>query len=194
MIWAGFGKESSLEWPYQRLTIRFLARSHFSCVWLCRTLWTVACQAPLSMDGIFQARILDWVAKPFCRGGLTSTEDKLVLAGSKVASSDPHGSLLTAWWLGFKNECVFVCVCVWSSLSLTFRSPGASLCHTLVVETVTKPHSGSTYSGSRGGNLDTTSWWKSGKVLEEPCGMEILWPFLGSTICHIPVLKHNWYS
>ena len=24
--------------------------SHFSCVWLCATLWTVACQAPLSME------------------------------------------------------------------------------------------------------------------------------------------------
>ena len=32
--------------------------SHFNCVWLFSTLWTVACQAPLSM-GILQARILD---------------------------------------------------------------------------------------------------------------------------------------
>ena len=108
------------------------------------------------MDGIFQARILDWVAKPFCRGGLTSTENKLVLAGSEVASSDPHGSLLTAWWLGFKKDCVCVCVC-----DHLYHLPSEVLehhfCHTLVVETVTKPHSGSTYSGSRGGNLDTTS-------------------------------------
>ena len=35
-----------------------------SCsVRLCATPWTVACQAPLSM-GIFQARILEWVAMP----------------------------------------------------------------------------------------------------------------------------------
>ena len=26
------------------------ARSHFSCVQLCETLWTVACQAPTSME------------------------------------------------------------------------------------------------------------------------------------------------
>ena len=32
-----------------------------SCVWLFAILWIVACQAPLSM-GIFQARILEWVA------------------------------------------------------------------------------------------------------------------------------------
>ena len=34
--------------------------SHFSCVWLFVTPWTVAHQAPLSM-GIIQARILKWV-------------------------------------------------------------------------------------------------------------------------------------
>ena len=37
------------------------------CVLLFVTLWTVACQAPLSM-GILQARILDWVAFPSSRG------------------------------------------------------------------------------------------------------------------------------
>ena len=41
--------------------------AHFSHVWLCATLWTVFCQAPLSM-GILQARILGWVAMPFSRG------------------------------------------------------------------------------------------------------------------------------
>ena len=35
--------------------------SHFSCVWLYVTLWTVTHQASLSM-GILQARILEWVA------------------------------------------------------------------------------------------------------------------------------------
>ena len=38
-----------------------------SCVWLFVTLWTVAHQASLSM-GLFQARILEWVAIPFSRG------------------------------------------------------------------------------------------------------------------------------
>ena len=32
------------------------------------TLWTVACQAPLSRHGILQARILEWVAILFSRG------------------------------------------------------------------------------------------------------------------------------
>ena len=41
--------------------------SHFSCVWLYATLWTVARQAPLSM-GILQVRILDWVTMPYSRG------------------------------------------------------------------------------------------------------------------------------
>ena len=40
--------------------------SHFSCVQLIVTLWTVACQAPLSL-GILQARMLEWVAMPSSR-------------------------------------------------------------------------------------------------------------------------------
>ena len=38
----------------------------FSCVRLLAALWTVACQAPLSMR-ILQARILEWVAMPSSR-------------------------------------------------------------------------------------------------------------------------------
>ena len=38
-----------------------------SCVQLCATLWTVACQAPLSM-GILRARVLEWVAMTSSRG------------------------------------------------------------------------------------------------------------------------------
>ena len=38
-----------------------------SCVWLLATPWTVAHQAPLSME-ILQARILEWVAISFSRG------------------------------------------------------------------------------------------------------------------------------
>ena len=41
--------------------------SHFSCVQLSATLWTVAHQAPLS-TGILQAGILEPVAMPFFRG------------------------------------------------------------------------------------------------------------------------------
>ena len=41
--------------------------SSFSHAQLFVPLWTVACQAPLSM-GIFQARILEWVEMPSSRG------------------------------------------------------------------------------------------------------------------------------
>ena len=40
--------------------------SHLSRVWLFKTLWTLPCQAPLSL-GFPQARILKWVAIPFSR-------------------------------------------------------------------------------------------------------------------------------
>ena len=45
----------------------------FSHVWLFVTLWTVACQAPLSM-GFFQARILEWVASSSSRGSSQSRD------------------------------------------------------------------------------------------------------------------------
>ena len=47
--------------------------SHFSCVRLFATLWTVARQAPLSME-ILQARILEWVAMPSLLQGIFSTQ------------------------------------------------------------------------------------------------------------------------
>ena len=37
------------------------------------TPWTMACQAPLSM-GVFQPRILEWVAISFSRGSLQLTD------------------------------------------------------------------------------------------------------------------------
>ena len=43
------------------------AHVHFSHVQWFVTLWTVACQAPLSSDTL-QARILEWVVMPFSRG------------------------------------------------------------------------------------------------------------------------------
>ena len=48
-------------------TVHTCVLRHFSLVRLFVTLWTVARQAPLSM-GIFQARILEWVAMPSSRG------------------------------------------------------------------------------------------------------------------------------
>ena len=41
--------------------------SCFTCVWILVTVWTVTCQALLSM-GILQARILEWVSMPSFRG------------------------------------------------------------------------------------------------------------------------------
>jgi len=44
-----------------------------SHVWLFATPWTVACQAPSSVHGIFQARILEWITISFSRAFLLST-------------------------------------------------------------------------------------------------------------------------
>ena len=45
-----------------------MSSSHFNCIWLFVTLWTIACQAALEVCGILQARILEWVAMPSSRG------------------------------------------------------------------------------------------------------------------------------
>ena len=60
--------------------------SHFSCVQLCEILWTVSCQAPLSM--ILQARILEWVTMPSLQGIFP------------IQGSNPHLSHLLHWQAG----------------------------------------------------------------------------------------------
>ena len=57
--------------------------SHLSCVWLLETLWTIPCQAPLSMEFFRNSpRILEWVAMPSSRGS------------SQTQRSNPHLRLL----------------------------------------------------------------------------------------------------
>ena len=66
--------------------------SHFSCVQLFVTPWTVAHQAPLSM-GILQARILEWVVMPFSRDlpnpGIASTS---LMSPALAGGSLPRGT------------------------------------------------------------------------------------------------------
>ena len=50
----------------------------FCHVQLFATLWTVACQAPLSM-GILQTRILEWAAMPSSRGSSQPRDQTLIL-------------------------------------------------------------------------------------------------------------------
>ena len=50
----------AVAWMPGKSVLRYVMLSHFSCVQLFVTPWTVACQAPLSM-GILQAGILEWV-------------------------------------------------------------------------------------------------------------------------------------
>ena len=47
--------------------------SRFICVLLLETPWTLACQAPLSVE-ISQARILEWVVMPSSRGSFGPKE------------------------------------------------------------------------------------------------------------------------
>ena len=52
---------------YQLIEFYACVLNCFSHVWLFVTLWTVACQAPLSME-FSRQELLEWVAIPFSRG------------------------------------------------------------------------------------------------------------------------------
>ena len=56
------GSGTNSEIGINMYTLCLCVLSHFSCVLLLATLWTVACQVPLSMG--FSTRILEWVAIP----------------------------------------------------------------------------------------------------------------------------------
>ena len=70
-----------------------------SCVQLFATLWTVACQASLSV-GIFQARILEWVAMPSSRGSSRPRDRTQVscIAGGFFTSWATREALMMKWW------------------------------------------------------------------------------------------------
>ena len=66
--------------------------SRFSFIWLFVTLWSVAHQAPLSMESL-QARILEWIAMPSSRESSwprdqTHISMSPVLAGRFFTTSD----------------------------------------------------------------------------------------------------------
>ena len=58
-----FWTPMDVPWKNKRLEIKLSSVLRCSVVSNSETEWTVACQAPLSM-GIFQARILEWIAIP----------------------------------------------------------------------------------------------------------------------------------
>ena len=58
---------------------------HFSCVRLCVTMWTVACQVPLSV-GFPRQEILEWVAISFSRGFSQPGIEPKSLRSSALAS------------------------------------------------------------------------------------------------------------
>ena len=59
------------------LCVCLRAVSHFCCVQLFVTPWTIACRAPLSM-GILQSRILWWVAISSSRGSSQARDQTLL--------------------------------------------------------------------------------------------------------------------
>ena len=67
------GQETKTSYAVRQLHLSFTMKTcacvpHcFSRIRLCATLWTIACQAPLSM-GTLQARMLEWGAMPSSRG------------------------------------------------------------------------------------------------------------------------------
>ena len=70
-VFRGFLRRIPAEWSF---CTHACMLSHFSCVWLFVTLWTVAHQAPLSMEFSRQ----EWVAVPSSRGSSRPRDQTLV--------------------------------------------------------------------------------------------------------------------
>ena len=76
--------------PHQKQVLQLYTNSvlyvlsHFSQVWLLATPWTVAHQAPLSME-ILQARILEWVAISSSKGSSQPQDQTHVLTSPALA-------------------------------------------------------------------------------------------------------------
>ena len=68
------------------------------CAQLFETLWTVACQAPLSV-GMLQARIVEWVAMPSNRGSSQSRDHTHVTytAGRSFTTEPPQNPQAQRW-------------------------------------------------------------------------------------------------
>ena len=133
VIWAGFGKESSLEWLYWRLTIRFLSTKSLQ---LCLTLWDpMDCSPPSSSvcrwDSPGKNTGLD--CQPLLQGRSHLYREQIG-AGWQLSCffwspwASPHSIVvgLQEW------VCVCVCVCVRTCDHLYhiphfITSPGASL-------------------------------------------------------------------
>ena len=71
-----------------------------SHVWLFATPWTVAYQAPQFVHGIFQARVLEWVAISFSRG--------IFLTQGWNPGLPHYFKVVVLWWLSGKESALLM--------------------------------------------------------------------------------------
>ena len=96
--------------------------SHFSCVRLFVTPWTVCSPPGSSVHGILQARTLQWVAMPSSRGSSRCKKLRFLYllhwqAGSLPLA--PPGKYKNTLTLGLNYHCnSFMCVCVYKHSKL----------------------------------------------------------------------------
>ena len=67
--------------------------SCFSHVWICVTLWTIACQPPLSMG----VRTLEWVASPPSRGSSRPKDWSMSVTSPALTDRFCWGMYLNVW-------------------------------------------------------------------------------------------------
>ena len=98
--------------------------SHFSPIWLCETLWTVAHQAPLS-TGFLQARIVKWVTMPSSRGSSRPKDQTHVSCTSCIGRQNlyhwapwkaltlpnPLSNLFSRYWFSHAWPILTSCFC-----------------------------------------------------------------------------------
>ena len=93
-----------------KLTPPCMPTQKFSTVWLFATPRTIAGQTPHSVHGIFQARILDWIAISSCRGS-SRPRDQTQDPKTPKIEQEPH----------------LLCLLHWQADSLPLSHPGSPL-------------------------------------------------------------------
>ena len=102
--------------------VLFLAQS-LSCIQPFETSWTVARQVPLSI-GLFQARILDWVAISFSKGSSRTRDQTQISYIAGGFFTDPSGKDLPLYFIN--NSWIYphglgnFIILSWSAIAFSF--------------------------------------------------------------------------
>ena len=130
-LWCLISFPSLVDFCFRVLCIQMVHAQSLSSVWLFATPWTVVMNAGSSVPGIFQARILEWLAPSSSRGFSWPRNQTQVSCVSCIGSG-----ILYHWttWKGcpriafLKNHVICILLPCYSSLPFFLLSLSVNIC------------------------------------------------------------------